>query len=125
MNFKIILCNTQSLQIGTVCGKDFTNVTATKICQNMGYKELNSWEKGLQWNFQESLPVFLDSVQCTDNAPDLAGCTFIPKSNDSGCVHEHDIFLRCDIGEGEVFNFHVSTLTKLPNNFIKLVLLIH
>ena len=69
----------------------------------MGYRGAISWEKGQKWEVQESFPVSLDEIWCSENATRLAECSFSPQTSESlyCSSHKEDIFLTCDIGNGK------------------------
>ena len=99
---------TFNLQIGTVCGRHFTNKAASLVCQQMGYMQAESWKVGNKWEIQQSFPVLVENIECGHNVTSLSKCNFFPKSGDSFCTHEIDVFLKCDIGEGKrLYNYEL------------------
>ena len=97
MNFSIILemffyfYQTIFNQVGTVCDDGFSELSASAICQEMGYTYAGSWSNGNLWpSVQEAHEIVLDNVECGTES--FAECTYLTTHN---CGHGEDVFLNC------------------------------
>ena len=78
-------------QVGTVCDDEFSDLSASAICQKMGYNTEASWSYGNLWpSVQDGYSIALDNVNCqTENFEE---CSYDTTHN---CGHGDDVFLNC------------------------------
>ena len=91
-----------NLQEGTVCDDGFNDISATVICREMGYKHGISYTWGTDygitaWDIQESYPIVLDDINCTDPDLTFSNCSY--DSPDTRDYHWEDVFLYCSESE--------------------------
>ena len=82
------------MQAGTVCDDDFSDAAAAVICNEMGYENLTYWISSNYWrDIQDSYPIVLDSVRCSEEDVSFSNCSFQgPRFNSD---HREDVFLVC------------------------------
>ena len=89
-------------QGGTVCGKNFSDKTASLLCQELGYKGAHSWTVGLNWDVQQSYNTVLSEVLCSDLVNSFSECVYKTEIDSStDCGHDLDVFLTCTSNNGE------------------------
>ena len=78
---------------GTVSGNNFDDTTAELICRIMGYNNFMSWSTGRRYQFQDSLPIRINDLNCLKSEEVFPFCTY---GNDTSTeTHENDIWLWC------------------------------
>ena len=83
-------------QGGTVSYDGFDDTTANWICRLMGYGTLvNSWSHGLRAHFQNSLPINVDNLVCSNGVHTdiLPSCSSDNKTSEDN--HNEDVWLSC------------------------------
>ena len=87
-----------------MCGKKFSNESATVLCQELGFRGAYSWSTGLLWEVQSSYDVALSEVMCPPNAVSFKECLYNTEIDHSAdeisCDHNHDVFLSCISNNG-------------------------
>ncbi|KAL5253796.1 hypothetical protein ACHWQZ_G013538 [Mnemiopsis leidyi] len=78
---------------GTVCDDSFTDISASVICKEMGYKCSVFWSSGDEWALQSSKKIILDNVKCVDDSLNFLNCSF--SSGGHNCNHREDVHLYC------------------------------
>jgi hypothetical protein len=78
-------------QVGTVCDDHFSDLSASAICQEMGYTYEGSWSHGNLWpDVQNEHTITLDNVICQTES--FGECSYATTHN---CGHGEDVFLNC------------------------------
>ena len=78
---------------GTVSGNKFDDTTAELVCRIMGYNKFMSWSTGKRYQFQDSLPIRLNDLNCLRSEDVFPFCVY---GNDTSTeTHENDIWLWC------------------------------
>ncbi|KAL5248251.1 hypothetical protein ACHWQZ_G017435 [Mnemiopsis leidyi] len=77
---------------GTVCDDNFSWNSANTICRELGFGAAAGWRSGVNWgSVQTDKPVNLDNVVCTSDGL-WSSCR---RSTLRNCVHNEDVFLKC------------------------------
>ena len=81
---------------GMVCDDGFDKNSATVLCRMMGFDSgvVNDTYKQGQGQVCPSVPIWLDSVQCTGNEAHIDDCFHEPYG-EHNCVHSEDVAVRC------------------------------
>ena len=78
---------------GPVSGNKFDDTTAELICRIMGYSGFMSWSTGRRYQFQDSLQIKLNNLNCLKSQAAFPLCFY---GNDTSTeTHENDIRLWC------------------------------
>ena len=87
-----------------MCGKKFSNESATVLCHELGFRGADSWSTGLLWDLQSSYDVALSEVMCPPNAISFNECLYNTEIDHSAdeisCDHNNDVFLSCISNNG-------------------------
>ena len=92
------------LQAGTVCEEGFSDAAAAVVCKELGYYEntaywiTSNYTSSSTWDIQESYPIMLDNVNCSEENVSFSDCNIQGAHN---CVHSEDVFLMCAYRQGE------------------------
>ena len=89
------MSTTLILQAGTVCGFEFSDTAASVICKEMGYVNMTHWISSsypYTWDIQDSYPIVLDYVSCSEEDVSFSDCSF---DTEHYCGHGEDVFLVC------------------------------
>ena len=86
------MSNTLIPQAGTVCDYNFSDVAASVICSEMGYENMTYWSSGASRDMQESYPIVLGKVDCTEEDVSFSDCSVETRRS---CSHKDDVFLVC------------------------------
>ena len=78
---------------GTVSGNKFDDTTAELVCRIMGYNNFMSWSTGKRYQFQDSLPIRLNDLNCLKSEEVFPLCVY--GTNTTNETHENDIWLWC------------------------------
>ena len=78
---------------GTVSGNKFDDTTAELVCRIMGYNNFMSWSTGKRYQFQDSLSVTLNDLNCLESEKVFPLCVY--GEDTSKETHENDIWLWC------------------------------
>ena len=78
---------------GTVSGNKFDDTTAEVLCRIMGYSGYMSWSIGKRYQFQDSLQITLNKVNCLRSHDAFPMCVYGSDTTEE--THENDIWLWC------------------------------
>ena len=85
-------------QWGTVCNDNFdeNNKAASVACRQLGFASgsLPQWSSTYGYG-ADSVPIWMDDVQCTGLENRLTDCTHAGLMRQSGCFHFEDVAVVC------------------------------
>ncbi|XP_060591771.1 sushi, von Willebrand factor type A, EGF and pentraxin domain-containing protein 1-like [Ruditapes philippinarum] len=76
---------------GTVCDHGFGKNEAETICTMIGFPPAVSFHHGAYFG-EGSGPIFVDDLQCADNATHINNCSYVTYDN---CFHFNDVSVVC------------------------------
>ena len=95
-------------QEGTVCANNFNDMAAKQLCQELGYRDAESWSTGSKWVIQENYEIFIYEVVCESEHKD---CVYRSISNTTNkCNSETQVFLTCKSNNGKVSICQVNSI---------------
>ena len=91
-----------------MCDDYFSDLSASAICQEMGYSTASSWSYGNVWtSVQEAYDIVMDNVNCQTGS--FEECSYDTTHN---CGHTEDVFLTC--GRCKYSNQLVISIISAP-----------
>jgi deleted-in-malignant-brain-tumors protein 1 len=89
----VLLHKDNTSQKGTVCDDEFTDRSASLICQEMGYAcAKGHYLQRPSSTLQAGMDIVLDNIKCGNVSTAFEECSYVTGHN---CVHSEDVFLTC------------------------------